>query len=85
MQIGRQSFNTMYICLLMIIITKLYAMYLFNESNIVFYSFLNLDFFDYCSINKQHVIFVMCMCLCLCMCSCDNFSEVVHAHICAGD
>lgn len=85
MQIGRQSFNTTYICLLMMIITKLYAMYLFNESNIVFYSFLNLYFFDYCSINKQHVIFVMCMCLCLCMCSCDNFSEVVHAHICAGD
>lgn len=85
MKIERQSFNTTYIHLLMMVITELYAIYLFHDSNIVFYSFLNLYFFDYCSINKQYVIFVMCMCLCLYMCSRDSFSEVIYAHICSGD
>lgn len=44
MKIRRQSFNTTYILLLKLIITKLYAMYLFNDSNIVLYSFPNLYF-----------------------------------------
>lgn len=45
MKIRRQSFNTTYILLLKLVITKLYAMHLFNDSNIVFYSFPNLYFF----------------------------------------